>query len=203
MNHAIKMGFVACLSILMLTASMNAYPTTEPTTSVSSPLDFRMRSIDGEEVDLSQFKGSVILIVNVASQCGLTPQYDALQKIYETYHDRGFVVLGFPANNFGAQEPGTDSEIKQFCKLNYGVTFPMFSKISVKGGDQHPLYAHLTGSDTNPSFAGEIRWNFTKFLLDRQGKIVARFEPKVKPDSPELVAALEKSLDTNTHHLEQ
>jgi glutathione peroxidase len=153
-----------------------------------------MKSIDGEAVELKDFKGKVVLMVNVASKCGLTPQYEALQALYAEYEDRGFVVLGFPANNFGSQEPGSNPEIKEFCTLNYGVTFPMFAKISVKGEDQHPLYAFLTGSGSNPRFGGEIRWNFTKFLLDREGNVVARFEPRTKPDSPEVVSAIESAL---------
>jgi len=163
---------------------------------VTSPLDFRMTSIEGEEMDLSRFKGKVLLLVNVASQCGLTPQYQGLQEIYEKYKEQGFVVLGFPANNFRGQEPGSDAEIKQFCTTNYGVTFPMFSKISVKGENQHPLYAFLTGADSNPSFSGEIRWNFTKFLVDRKGEVVARFEPRVTPNSAQVISAVEKELES-------
>ena len=159
-----------------------------------SPLDFSMTSIDGEEVNLTDYKGKVVLIVNVASKCGLTPQYEALQAIYERYKDNGLVILGFPANNFGAQEPGTNSEIKEFCAVNYGVSFPMFAKISVKGEDQHPLYGFLTDRSTNPQFGGEIKWNFTKFLIDRKGKIIDRFEPRTKPDNPEVVSAIESVL---------
>jgi len=132
-------------------------------------------------------------MVNVASKCGYTPQYSALESTYEKYKDQGFVILGFPANNFGAQEPGTNAEIKTFCSTKYNVTFPMFSKISVKGSDTAPLYQFLT-EKANPTLAGEIKWNFTKFLVDRNGKVVQRFEPAVTPDSPEVLAAIEKLL---------
>lgn len=156
--------------------------------------DFTVKNIDGEEVKLSIYKGKVLLIVNVASKCGYTPQYDGLQKIYTRYKDEGFLVLGFPANNFGNQEPGTNNEIKEFCKLNYGVSFPMFSKISVKGEDIHPLYLFLTSKETNPEYAGEISWNFNKFLIDKSGKIIGRFESKDKPESEKLLDAIQKAL---------
>ncbi len=162
--------------------------------TVKSPLDFEMRTIDGELQSLSQYKGDVVLIVNVASKCGNTPQYEALQALYSKYKDRGFVVLGFPANNFGGQEPGTDAEIKEFCTATYGVTFPMFSKISVIGEDQHPLYAFLTSSSSDPEFAGDIKWNFTKFLIGRNGQVIARFHYKTKPDSEEVIKAIEDAL---------
>ncbi len=157
-------------------------------------LDFKMRNIDGKEVKLKKYKGDVLLVVNTASKCGYTPQYEGLQVTYAKYKDRGFSVLGFPANNFGAQEPGPETEIKEFCTSKYKVTFPMFAKISVKGEDQDPLYKFLTNKETNPDFAGDIKWNFSKFLVDRKGKVVARFEPKVKPDSEEVNAAIEKYL---------
>jgi len=160
----------------------------------TSVLDFKMKDIDGKDVKLKQYKGKVLLVVNVASKCGYTPQYEALQADYAKYKDQGFFVLGFPANNFGAQEPGTETEIKEFCSSKYHVTFPMFAKISVKGTDQDALYSFLTAKETNPDFAGDIKWNFTKFLVDRSGKVVARFEPKVKPDSPDVTAAIEKYL---------
>ncbi len=163
--------------------------------SVAAPelYNFSLHSIDGEAIPLSIYKGKVILIVNVASRCGYTPQYSALESVYEKYKDQGFVILGFPANNFGAQEPGTNAEIKSFCSTKYNVTFPMFSKISVKGDDKAPLYQFLT-EKTNPSLTGDIKWNFTKFLADRKGHIVARFESAVTPNSPEVVAAIEKLL---------
>lgn len=160
----------------------------------ASIYDFKMMDIDGKEVSLEAFKGKVVLVVNVASKCGMTPQYEGLQKVYAKYMDRGFVVLGFPANNFKNQEPGTDAEIKAFCSVKYGVGFPMFSKISVLGDDMHPLYRYLTGKETNPGFSGDIRWNFDKFLFSKDGKVVARFHPKVKPESDEVVQAIEKEL---------
>ena len=155
---------------------------------------FTLNSIDGKPAPLSDYKGKVVLLVNVASQCGYTPQYSALEAIYEKYKDRGFVILGFPANNFGAQEPGTNEEIKTFCTRKYNVTFPMYSKISVKGPDQAPLYSYLT-KETGDGIAGEIKWNFTKFLVDRDGKVVQRFEPAVTPDSKDVTGAIEKQLN--------
>jgi glutathione peroxidase len=154
---------------------------------------FTLNSIDGKPAPLGNYKGKVVLVVNVASQCGYTPQYSALEATYEKYKDRGFVILGFPANNFGAQEPGTNEEIKTFCTRKYSVTFPMYAKISVKGADQSPLYAYLT-KDTGAGIKGEIKWNFTKFLVDRNGNVVQRFEPEVTPDSKEVIAAIEKQL---------
>jgi glutathione peroxidase len=154
---------------------------------------FTLNSIDGQPAPLANYKGRVVLVVNVASQCGYTPQYSALEATYEKYKDQGFVILGFPANNFGAQEPGTNEEIKTFCTRKFAVSFPMYSKISVKGADQAPLYAYLT-KDTGPGITGEIKWNFTKFLVDRNGKVVQRFEPAVTPDSKEVIAAIEKQL---------
>jgi glutathione peroxidase len=154
---------------------------------------FTLNSIDGKPTPLADYKGKVVLIVNVASQCGYTPQYSALEAIYEKYKDRGFVIVGFPANNFGAQEPGTNEEIKTFCSRKYNVTFPMYAKISVKGSDQAPLYAYLT-KETGKGIAGEIQWNFTKFLVDRNGNVVQRFEPAVTPDSTEVTTAVEKQL---------
>jgi len=162
--------------------------------SERSIYDFTMNSIDGKPTPLSTFKGNAVLVVNVASRCGFTPQYSALESVYEKYKDRGFVIIGFPANNFGSQEPGTNAEIKTFCSTKYNVTFPMMSKISVKGDDQAPLYKYLTDKQANPQTGGDIQWNFTKFLVGRDGHIVARFEPKVTPDSPEVTTAIEKAL---------
>jgi glutathione peroxidase len=150
-------------------------------------------SIDGKPMPLADFKGKVVLVVNVASRCGYTPQYTALESLYEKYKGQGFVIVGFPANNFGAQEPGTNQEIKTFCSRTYNVTFPMYSKVSVKGDDQTPLYQYLT-KQTGPAIAGDIKWNFTKFLVDRNGNVVQRFESAVTPDSKEIVTAVEKQL---------
>lgn len=156
--------------------------------------EFTMKDIDGNDVSLEKYKGNVVMLVNVASRCGLTPQYEGLQAIYDKYKDRGFTVLGFPANNFMGQEPGTEAEIKEFCSLNYNVGFPMFSKISVKGTDQHPLYRFLTHPETNPGFDGDITWNFEKFLADRGGKIIARFSPRTVPTDAEVIEKLEAAL---------
>jgi len=158
-----------------------------------SVYNFTLPSIDGEPTSLANYKGKVVLLVNVASRCGFTPQYSALEAIYEKYKDQGFVILGFPANNFGGQEPGTNAEIKSFCSTKYSVTFPMFAKVSVKGDDCTPLYQYLT-KQANPSLTGDIKRNFTKFLVDRNGNVVARFESPVKPDSPEVTSAIEKFL---------
>lgn len=160
----------------------------------ASALNFKMKSLTGKEVDLSKYKGKVVLIVNVASQCGLTPQYKELETLHEKYASDGLSILGFPANEFGAQEPGSDGEISEFCEKNYGVKFDMFSKVVVKGEGQCPLYQFLTSKETNPKFAGDISWNFEKFLVDRNGNVVARFAPKVKPDSKEVLAAIEAQL---------
>jgi len=160
----------------------------KPHTSV---LSFTMKNIDGTEVPLSKYKGKVLLIVNVASQCGFTPQYKDLEALYEKYRDRGFEILGFPANNFGEQEPGTDPEIKQFCSSKYGVTFDMFSKISVMGSDQHPLYKFIT---SDPTYGGDVKWNFQKYLVDRDGKLVGKFFSRVTPLSPELTGAVKAAL---------
>jgi glutathione peroxidase len=158
----------------------------------ASIYDFTMKSIDGKPVPLASFKGKLTLVVNVASKCGFTPQYTGLEALYEKYKAQGFVIAGFPANNFLSQEPGTDQEIKTFCSNKYNVTFPLFSKISVKGDDQAPLYKFLTDKSSNPSTGGDIKWNFTKFLVDRNGNIIQRFESAVTPE--QMDAAIEKAL---------
>lgn len=162
--------------------------------AASSVLDFKMRDIDGKDIKLNKYKGNVLLVVNVASKCGYTPQYEGLQATYTKYKEKGFYVLGFPANNFGGQEPGTETEIKEFCTSKYHVTFPMFAKISVKGDDMDPLYKFLTSKETNPDFSGDITWNFNKFLVDRNGKVVARFSSKDTPESEKVTAEIEKYL---------
>ena len=156
--------------------------------------DFKAKTIDGKEQSLEDYEGKVALVVNVASQCGLTPHYGGLEELYASFKDRGLVVLGFPCNQFGSQEPGTEGEIKKFCETKYGVTFPMFAKIEVNGANRHPLYAFLTSQQTAPDGAGDIQWNFAKFLVDRKGNVVARFAPPTKPVSEEIVAAVEKAL---------
>ena len=156
--------------------------------------DFTMNSIDGKPVSLKSYKGKVVLLVNVASKCGYTPQYAGLESLYEKYKDRGFVIVGVPANNFAQQEPGTNEEIKTFCSRKYNVSFPMMSKVSVLGEDKTPLYRYLTDRNSDPKFGGDIKWNFTKFLFDRNGNPVARFEPAVTPDSAEVQSAVESAL---------
>jgi glutathione peroxidase len=157
--------------------------------------NFTVKDINGKETPLSNFKGKVLLVVNVASRCGFTPQYEGLESLFRKYQDKGFVVLGFPANNFLWQEPGTDAEIKTFCATKYNVTFPMFSKISVKGKDQHPLYQWLTSKETNPKFSGGISWNFNKFLIGREGEVSARFGSREDPQSEGLLKEIESALN--------
>lgn len=159
--------------------------------------DFTVKAIDGTATPLSTYKGKVLLIVNVASKCGNTPQYKGLEALYRKYKEQGFVILGFPANNFGQQEPGSNEEIKTFCQTTYDVTFDMFSKISVKGSDQDPLYRFITSPETNPDYSGDVRWNFQKYLVDRNGMIIGKFLPKVDPLSDELTSTVEKALGQN------
>jgi glutathione peroxidase len=159
-----------------------------------SVLDFTLKNIDGKETRLSDYRGKVLLLVNVASKCGYTPQYEGLQAIHAKYRDQGLIVMGFPANNFMGQEPGTNEEIKQFCALKYNVSFPMFAKISVKGADIHPLFQFLTSKETNPEFGGDVTWNFNKFLVDRNGKVIARFATGEKPEGEKVTQAIEKAL---------
>ncbi len=158
---------------------------------VPPALNHTLKDIDGKPVDLSKYQGKVVMMVNVASACGLTPQYADLQALYAKYKDQGFVILGFPANEFGKQEPGSDAEIKEFCNAKYKVNFPMFSKIVVKGEGQAPLYKHLT---TQTKFPGDIEWNFAKFLVGRNGEVIARFKPQVKPNDATVVSEVEKAL---------
>ena len=154
-----------------------------------------MTNIDGKTVPLSRYRGKVVLAVNVASKCGFTKQYEGLQQLYEKYKDQGFVVLGFPANNFGSQEPGTDSEIKSFCTTKFNVTFPMFSKISVEGKDIHPLYQYLISAKENGEFGDPIKWNFNKFLIGKDGETIARFGSKTKPLDAQIIDTVEKALN--------
>ena len=162
--------------------------------AASSVHDFTLKSLNGTQTPLAGFKDKVMLLVNVASQCGYTYQYEGLQSLYAKYKDQGLVLAGFPANNFGAQEPGNDAEIGAFCKSKFGVTFPMFSKISVRGSDTAPLYQFLTDKKANPATGGDIQWNFTKFLVDKDGKVIARFEPAVEPNSKEVESAIKAAL---------
>jgi glutathione peroxidase len=156
-------------------------------------LDYTMKRLDGSQQSLADYRGKVLLLVNVASECGYTPQYAGLQKLYERLQPRGFEILGFPANNFGAQEPGTDEEIATFCRASYGVTFPMFSKISVKGSGIHPLYQEITSQPA--PIGGDITWNFQKYLVDKNGNLVAKFDPGTEPDDPTLAKKIEELLE--------
>jgi glutathione peroxidase len=174
--------------------SFAAGSSTKAGDEVKGPLSYTVKDIDGKDVDLKTYLGDVVMIVNVASKCGLTPQYDQLTAIHKKYRDQGLKILGFPANNFNGQEPGTNEEIKQFCSVNFNVEFDLFDKISVKGDDQAPLYKFLTEKESNGEFAGDIRWNFDKFLLNRKGEVVARFEPKTKPDDASVVSRIEAEL---------
>jgi glutathione peroxidase len=160
--------------------------------TAGSIYDIPLKSIDDKNTSLKAYKGQVLLIVNVASKCGLTPQYKALQAVHAKFKQKGFTVLGFPCNDFAGQEPGSHEDIKTFCESNYQVTFPLFAKLHVKGPDQHPLYATLTGKDS--PYPGDIAWNFGKFIVGRDGKILKRFEPKTTPDAPEVIAAIESAL---------
>ena len=187
--------------LLALSAFLAACGAAKPKTDYShfkeAPVDggkfysFTMKDIDGKDMPLSAYKGKVCLVVNVASKCGNTPQYKGLEESYQKLHDKGFEVLGFPANNFGHQEPGNEAQIKEFCSLTYGVKFPMFAKISVKGDDIDPLYKYLT---TETDFKGDIGWNFGKFLVNREGKVVARFSPTTHVESPEVMNAIQAAL---------
>jgi len=160
----------------------------------SGPLGFTLKDIKGNPVELSKYKGKVVLLVNVASKCGYTPQYDGLEALYEKHKDQGLVVIGVPANEFGGQEPGTNEEIEKFCTGKYHVTFPMMSKVVVKGAGIDPLYQYLTSKETNPKYAGDIGWNFEKFLIGKDGQVVGRFKSAVKPDDPKLAGAVEAEL---------
>ncbi len=157
-------------------------------------LDFKMKSLDGKEVDLAQYKGKVVLFVNVASKCGYTPQYTGLQELYGRFEKDGLVVIGVPSNDFGKQEPGTDADIAKFCENNYKVSFPMLSKVVVKGKDKADLYKYLTAKETDPKFPGEVAWNFEKFLIDRKGTVVGRYKSGVDPNADELTAAIKAEL---------
>jgi glutathione peroxidase len=177
-----------CLSVLFCMGTLSAQTTSS---SEASIYEFTVKTIDGEDFSLSNLKGKKVMIVNVASKCGLTPQYTLLQKLYEQYKDNNFVIIGFPANNFGSQEPGNNEEIKAFCTANYGVTFPMMAKISVKGDDIAPLYRWLTTKEGNGLADAEVSWNFQKFLIDENGQWVKSISPKDSPQSEEIIAWIE------------
>ena len=174
-------------------------PTSAPAASKdgkpAGPLDFTTKDIHGKDVALSQYKGKVVMIVNVASKCGFTPQYKALEAVYEKYQAKGFVIVGYPANDFYKQDPGTDEEIETFCKSKFGVTFPMMSKITVVGNEKAPLYKFLTEKETAGDFAGEIGWNFNKFIVDRNGNLIARYNSKTTPDDKTVIKEIEAALN--------
>ena len=192
----IILGIIAAATIgcqgqvgAMQTSAQN--PTLDSSATKKSFYDFKMKNIDGKEVSLGDYKGKVLLVVNVASFCGNTPQYEALEKLYKENKDKGFEVLGFPANEFGQQEPGSDTEIKQFCTSKYDVTFPMFSKIVVKGDGINPLYTWLIA---NADRHEDIEWNFAKFLIGKDGKVIKRYSPKTQPDSADVTGAITEAL---------
>jgi glutathione peroxidase len=168
------------------------FATVMTTLAAPSLYDIPLKDIDGKAASLKPHQGKVVLVVNVASKCGLTPQYKGLEATYQKYKDKGLVVAGFPCNQFGGQEPGTNEEIKEFCSAKYNVSFPMFDKLDVNGANRHPLYTQL--ADPSSPFPGDIKWNFGKFLIGRDGKILKRFEPRTAPDAPEVVAAIEAAL---------
>jgi glutathione peroxidase len=179
------MKIIALLAVLLLAGTVMA-------ASKDALLDIPLKDINGKATSLRAYEGKTLLVVNVASKCGLTPQYTELEALYQKYKGKGLVILGFPCNDFNGQEPGTLEEIKQFCSTRYNVTFPLFDKLHVKGPEQHPLYAALTGKDS--PFPGEVKWNFGKFLVAKDGKILNRFEPKVKPEAKEVAEAIEAAL---------
>ena len=190
----IDRAFALLLAAAAVLSVARIVPADEAAKKPASVLDFKVQDIDGKEVNLKDYQGKVLLIVNTASQCGYTRQYKGLETVYEKYKDRGFEVLAFPANEFGRQEPGTNSEIKSFCSSKYATTFPLFSKIVVKGKDTHPLYQFLTSKETDPKFAGDIGWNFAKFLVNRKGEVIARYQPGDKPESETVTKAIETAL---------
>lgn len=179
-----KSALLVLAAVLMAAASSFA--------EVKNPVEIPLRTLEGKETTLKDQKARVLLVVNVASQCGLTPQYEALEKLHRKYATQGFSVVGIPCNDFGAQEPGTAAQIREFCKSKYDVSFPLMEKVHVKGTEQHPLYAVLTGKDA--AFPGDIAWNFGKFLITADGKVLKRFEPRTKPEDPEVIKAIEAAL---------
>ncbi len=183
-----------CIVSFMLVCAISVFAAEKGEKKVSPVLDRQMKSLTGKTVDLSQYQGKVVLIVNTASQCGLTPQYEGLQNLHENYSGKGLAVLGFPCNQFGKQEPGTAEEIAEFCQANYGVKFDMFAKIEVNGDGADDLYKHLTALDTQPVGAGKISWNFEKFVIGRNGEVVARFSPKTEPEDRLLIDVIEAEL---------
>jgi len=184
---------LAGISVMSQAASANDQAAEKPATRPAA-LNFKVQSLDGKEVDLSQYQGKVVLVVNVASKCGLTPQYKALEALYRKYNDQGLVILGFPCNQFRSQEPGTAEEIRNFCTAKYNVTFPLMAKVEVNGAGACDLYKHLKALDVKPKGPGEITWNFEKFIIGRNGEVVARFQPKTTPDADEVTTVIKSEL---------
>jgi glutathione peroxidase len=193
MIHRTLLGLT--VATLTLACVANGFADEKGGGKMAAPLDFKMTGLDGKEVDLSQFKGKVVLFVNVASECGYTPQYKTLQETYAKYSKDGLVIVGVPCNQFGKQEPGTSQEIQEFCTKNYGVTFPLLAKVDVNGGKACELYKFLTSKETNAKFAGPIRWNFEKFLIGRNGEVVARFASDMDPESEPFQKAIRDQLE--------
>jgi glutathione peroxidase len=193
-DRSLLSSSIAALSALLAGSTLAVVSADDSPKKPASILDFHVKDIDGKDVDLAKFRGKVLLVVNTASQCGFTPQYKDLEAIYDKYKARGFEVLAFPANEFGSQEPFTDEQIKEFCTTNYQVSFPLFAKIVVDGQKIHPLYRFLTSPANNPKFAGQIPWNFTKFLVNRKGEVIGRFSPEENPSSEKVTGAIEKAL---------
>jgi glutathione peroxidase len=189
-----KYALLLLIAIVTVPGCSASNATEQEPTKVSKPLSFTMKSLDGKDVDLSKYEGKVVLIVNVASKCGLTPQYEQLQALHDKYADDGLAILGFPCNQFLFQEPGSAEQIQEFCRVNYGVTFDMFGKVKVKGKDACDLYKTLTALDTEPVGPGKISWNFEKFIIGRNGEVVARFAPRTKPDDPSMLKIVEAEL---------
>ena len=189
---------ITIFSLLILSSKLTAQQKEQTPVNAKGIYSFTMKTIDGKVKPLAEYQGKVLLVVNVASFCGYTPQYKDLEEVYRTYKDKGFVVLGFPANNFGQQEPGSDEEIKTFCDTKFNVTFDLFSKISVKGDDQHPLYQYIT---KDSPFPGPVKWNFQKYLVDKNGNIVATYPSKVKPTDKEVIQQIESLLKDQSQEL--
>jgi glutathione peroxidase len=188
---------LTAVALLIVVAGPTPSGAEEAEESVPAALDFEVQALDGQDVALQSYLGDVVMIVNVASECGLTLQYEQLQALHEEYAEQGLAILAFPCNQFGEQEPGTASEIREFCSTNYGVTFDLFAKVDVNDEGACDLYQHLTSLETKPKGRGKIGWNFEKFVIDRQGQVVGRFEPRTKPDAPEVIKLLEGALAEN------
>ena len=194
---AVLIFSIAWLGVLVMESNVLAAEGASPQPAAATPLNQEMQTLDDKKVNLAKkYKDKVVLLVNVASKCGLTPQYEQLQALHDKYAEQGLAIVGVPCNQFGNQEPGTAAEISQFCKENYGVEFDLLAKVDVNGPKAAPLYKYLTSKETNPKYAGVITWNFEKFLFNRQGELVARFSPKTQPDAPEVVEAIEAQLAT-------